>query len=164
MFRNYDWFSDPRPNHLNEDRIDFFVNNVRYKGMVRNYHEASTEEYVDWATRYLEVATNNYEAIHSMLGENPGPGSIYDTTALEKRFLGDYRLMTGDTVAFFISNGRIYARGARLNVLFPYGRNKFFSRNNYARFDAAGDSLYLFIMAYKAGREPAGVQINRSKN
>ena len=59
LFKNYEWFSDPGPDHLNKDRIQYFIHDLRYKGMVSNYIDASTDEYVRWATIYLETAMVN---------------------------------------------------------------------------------------------------------
>ncbi|MCG9973378.1 DUF6090 family protein [Christiangramia crocea] len=126
LYKTYDWYSSTQPNYLNEDRIDYLLNNIRYKGMVRKYLDASTNEYIRRATSYLETALENYEDINQVLGEKNKMSLMYDASALEERFLGEYKIVSGDTIDVYSDGGRFYLQGERLHPLFPYAKDKFF--------------------------------------
>lgn len=159
LYKTYDWYSSTQPNYLNEDRIDYLLNNIRYKGMVRKYLDASTNEYIRRATIYLDAALENYEDINQVLGDKNKMNLMYDVSALEERFLGEYKIVSGDTIDVYLEKGRFYLKGERLHSLFPYAKNKFFSMNNYLKFNVRGDSICLYATTYEGGRKPVGVKI-----
>lgn len=47
LFENFEWYSSQKPFFRNEERIDFFLNNVRYKGMVKEYQSTLIDGYLN---------------------------------------------------------------------------------------------------------------------
>jgi len=160
LFKNFEWYSSTEPNHLNQEKIDFFLNNIRYKGMVSKYLSGSTDTYIDQACIYLKNALDNYKRISKKLMENSLNVKLEANDSLDSKFLGSYMRANGDTLKIYRENNRIYVFGQRLTEIFPYAKNKLFTNNNYLRFEKHGDSLHMFVHSYEAGRKPYATRIN----
>jgi len=160
LFKNYEWYSNPEPRYENQKAIDFYLNDMRYKGLVSRYQDNSLQ-YTDQAAIYMNKALDNYQEIDSILNNSIRQAKFYGSNLVDSNILGNYKHVSGDTLKIYTKNNRYYILGrGRDQELFPYNKNKFFVGPYFFRFSEQNDSLNLYITAREAGRKPIATKID----
>ncbi len=160
LFENFEWYSSQKPFFRNEERIDFFLNNVRYKGMVKKYQSTYIYQYLEQHISYMSKAIIIREQINEILKEKDYRSPVLDFD-LDSRILGAYNLMNGSQMEFLKKNHRIYIVFNRDTVeIVPYSKNKLYGNRTFIKFRPKNDTLQLFLSNFQAGKIPLGSKID----
>ncbi len=164
LFLNHDWYSSIEPDHQNEERIDFLLNNTIYLGMVKQYRKIGIYNYLlIYHIDYLQKALDNHALINKVLNQDNNMIDLYRSFEHDSTFMGSYKSMrSGDTMRYYKINNRYYMdhpRDQHDNELIPYSKNKFVYGFGFIRFERKGDSSYFFTANYEDGKKPRAIKI-----
>lgn len=160
LFEKHDWFSSQAPYYLNQERIDYFVNNVRYKGMVNKYQTYGIKNYFNSNIEYGYAALDSYENINNQLGIE-SKKKIFGFT-IDSTIIGKYRTFFNEEFELVVENNKCFIKGneKQENVnLFPYDTNKFAFQGTFGTFRTKNDSINLYITGYEYGSKPYATKI-----
>jgi len=158
LFENYDWYFT-QDYFTNTDRIDFYLNNVRYKGMVEEYLSSAIHNYLRFNINYAMAAIDTYKLIHEAL-QNTEIKSLVDF-AKDSTILGNYRTIMNEDFELISDGQREYALiGADTVNLFQYDTNKFFMQSNFVRMEKVNDTIKMFVGAFENGGKPFATKLD----
>ena len=158
LFENYEW-NFTQDYLTNTDRINFYLNNVRYKGMVREYQSSAIHNYLRFNIDYAYAAIDTYKQINEVLN-NKSIKPLFNFEA-DSSIFGTYRTLFNEDFELVSVGTRDHVVSETDTVnLFQYASNKFFMQNNFVRFDKVNDSLNFYINAYENGAKPFATKVN----
>ena len=158
LFENHDWYF--KDDYLtNTDRIDYHLNNVRYKGAVNEYQSSAIHNYLRFNIDYAYAAIDTYELINQELKiEEPKPLFNFET---DSTILGTYRTLFNEDFELLRKESRYYLiQETDTTNLFPYDTNKFFLGSNFYRFEKVNDSINFYANPYENGAKAFATKIN----
>lgn len=163
LFENFEWYSSQIPFYRNEDRINFFVNNVRYKGMVKEYKSTLIDGYLNQNINYMSKAIRIHEQINEVLKAEEYRSPVLDFE-FDSDVLGTYDLINGSQMEFLKKNNRIYIVFNRDTVeTYPYSKHKLYGEGTFVKFRPKNDTIQLFWSNFQASRVPLGTKIDSNK-
>ena len=159
LFENYEWKSDQSVIFENEERIDFFLNNIRYKGIVADYQSGAIRNYLRLNVDYANTAMDTYRQISELLhideSETLKPftrDSILD---------GTFKTLFGDEIQFITDGYREYFTDDEDTVdAFQYDRNKFYIQRGFMRIEQVNDSINMYSTSFENGKKAIGTKID----
>ena len=159
LFEKYDWYSSQVPEFMNEERIDYFVNNVRHKGMVKKYQSYGIHNYLNSCINYAYEAIKTHKQINNVLNtKNPKP--LFDFE-IDSTLKGTYSAIPGYDFQLTQNEERVLIVAATDTVsLFQYDTNKFFMQQTFVRFEKVNDSINMYVNTYENGSKPIATKID----
>ena len=159
LFENYEWKSDQSAFFENEERIDFYLNNIRYKGIVADYQSGAIKNYLRLNVDYANTAMDTYRQISELLD--------IDVSETLKPFTrdsildGTFRTLFGDEIQFVTDGYREYAVGGGDTVdVFEYDRNKFYIQRGFMRIEQVNDSINMYSTSFETGKKALATRID----
>ncbi len=161
LFEKYDWYSSEVPSHLNTERVDYFLNNVRYKGMVREYQTIAIHNYLNFNQNYAKAALDTYNAINKILNKHDEESIGFNDLKTNPEITGKYQTIIGDAIQFITKDNRNYIVTEAKDSLewLHYAPNKFAVGGQFIRFGKEKDSTNIYVGAYKNGSKPFATKI-----
>lgn len=158
LFENHDWYFS-NDYFTNTDRIDFYLNNVRYKGMVNEYHSSAIYNYLRFNIDYAYAAIDTYRQINKVLIiEDPKP--LLDVE-IDSTFLGTYHTLFNEDFELIRNENRynILQETDTVN-LFTYHTNKFYLNGNFYRLEKVNDSINFYANVFENGTKAFATKID----
>ena len=158
LFENHEWYFT-NDYFTNSDRIDFYLNNVRYKGMVIEYHSSAVYNYLRFNIDYVYAAIDTYKQINEVLN-NEESKPLLDVE-IDSTFLGTYRTLFKEDFELIRNENRynIIQKIDTTNI-FTYDTNKFFLNSNFYRLEKVNDSINFYVNAYENGAKAFATKID----
>jgi len=162
LFEKYEWYSLEVQNHLNTERIDYFLNNVRYKGMVKEYQSSAINNYLNFNVTYAKEALDTYDQISELLNIPPEKSIAFNDIETNPEITGNYRFISGNiSIQFIEKDNRNYVVTESKDSIqwLQYAPNKFAINGAFLRFSIEQDSTNLYLLSYENGRKPFATKI-----
>jgi len=161
LFEKYDWYSSEVPAYLNTERIAYFLNNVRYKGMVKNYQSFAINNYLNINLKYARTALDTYDQISKLLNINPEKPISFNDIETNTEIIGNYRSSFGQSFELLAKNNRNYLVVEAKDTIqwLQYAPNKFARDGGFIRFSIEQDSTNLYTLGYENGSKPFATKI-----
>ncbi len=166
LFEKYDWYSSEAPSHLNAERVDYFLNNVRYKGMVKEYQSSAINNYLLFNLNYAKSALDTYNDINKILSRHDEKSLAFNDLETDSKILGNYRTFFGDTLQFITNNNRYYivTKAKDTSEWLNYAPNKIAAGGQFIRFSKQRDSTNMYHGAYENGSKPLATKIENNND
>ncbi|WP_353779446.1 DUF6090 family protein [Winogradskyella sp. 3972H.M.0a.05] len=158
FFEHYDWFSSQIPLYQNTERIDFFMENVRYKGLVNDYQNQGVNNYLRANLNYALAAIDVYGKIEELL--EPGNSKTMVGIQVDSIYMGAYRSPFDYDFQLYRKGNETYLIRGDSTRLFPYAPNKFMLGSNFLEFGKIGDSIVFYTHGYENGAIPFATKID----
>jgi len=161
LFEKYDWYSSEVQGSLNAERVDYFLNNVRYKGMVREYQTIAIHNYLNFNQNYAKAALDAYNAINKILSKQDEKPIGFNDLETNPEIKGKYKTLFGETFQLIIKDNRNYivSEAKDSSEWLHYAPNKFAVDGQFIRFGKQNDSINLYVGGYENGSKPFATKI-----
>lgn len=159
--KDYEWYSEILPGYLNKEKIDFHLNDQKYKGMVKLNKQGSIGDYITFILQYREQAIKTYQIIDKRLNRNNHNDELKKFGFHDSTYVGKYRLINGINTEAFLHNGFLHTIiNNDTLMMHRYSNNKYaVGRGNFFRFEEVNDSIKIYLHSFQASRTPIGVKL-----
>jgi len=162
LFDKYDWYSSEVATHLNAERINYFLNNVRYKGMVKEYRSSAINNYLNFNLNYAKSASNTYDQISKLLNKHPENSIAFNDIETDSEIIGSYQAIFGQSIELLVKDNRNYLVFEAKDTIqwLQYAPNKFAMSGGFIRFSVEQDSTNIYLLGYENGGKPFATKID----
>ena len=153
LFDKYDWYSSEVATHLNAERTNYFLNNVRYKGMVKEYQSSAINNYLNFNLNYAKSASNTYDQISKLLNKHPEKSIAFNDIDTDSEIIGNYQAISGQSIELLAKDNRNYLVFEATDTIqwLQYAPNKFAMSGGFIRFSVEQDSTNIYLLSYENG-------------
>lgn len=158
LLDRYDWYSEQIPYHKNKKRIDYFLNNIRYKGSVEAYRNSGINNYLRISIVYADKAISVYEKIDKILKDKSLDSNL--NLQLNSNYYGNYKTVMNENLPVFKVGYKTFTKNKDTINLFPFTDNKVIMDKYFLRFKKRKDTTYIYTNSYKFGQEHFAFKID----
>ena len=160
LFEKYDWYSSELPNHLNTERVDYLLNNVRYKGMVKDYQSSALNNYLNFNLNYAKDALDTYDQIDNLLNKHPEKSIAFNDIETNPEITGNYQDIISRSMELLAKDNRNYLIFAKDTIQWlQFAPNKFAMSGGFISFRIEQDSTNIYASNYENGTKPFATKI-----
>ena len=163
LYHEHDWFSNPVPPHLNQEKIEYHLNDIKYKGLVKMYRSKAIENYIMFCNGYRKLAVEVHLLIDSLFNEKRFADHLSQPLYADSTYAGNYRLINGDTLVYIVKDGRSFLRPPNQDSLITmenFAKNRMAIYRSFFRFENGKDGVNLYQSDFQGGREPVASRID----
>lgn len=161
LFEKYDWYSKQISRRENQKRIDYFLSNDRYKGLVSGYRSSGINNFLRITIAYAIKAISVYGKIDEILKDKSLDSDL--NLQLNSEFYGNYMDLYYNQPFEILRHGnRTFTKSKDSVEVFPYAKNKIISNRFSLRFQKKKDSTFIFLNApeFEFGKKPFAYKID----
>ncbi len=158
LWEKYEWFSEYIPYYENKKRIDYFLTNTSYKGLVKAYRTSAIHNYLRISVAYADQAVSVYEKIDRILKGKSLNSEL--KLQLNSEFYGNYKTIANQNFPVFKDGYKTFTKNRDTIKLFPFSENKVLMDRYYLRFSKKEDTTFIYTTGYLFGKKPFAYKID----